>query len=107
MKVKGFTACVRLLTPLAPAYWAEDHAVLMNCIGHWLPQNKISCFSDSTLYDAWMKISGNHLEPDENLAIKVPILLGGEFKPDNFQIRNIFDYYKSTAAIYAPLFQKK
>ena len=54
-----------------------------------------------------MKISGHHLEPDEILAIKVPILLGGEFKPDNFQIENIFDYYKSTAAIYAPLFKKK
>jgi len=79
----------------------------MNCIVHWLPQNKIPGFSDSTLDDAWMKISGHHLEPDEILAIKVPILLGGEFKPDNFQIENIFDYYKSTAAIYAPLFKKK
>lgn len=106
--VKGFTAPIRLLDPITPILWGDDQMVLMNCIGHWLPNNKIPHFSDSKLYDAFLKITNTkHLETDEILAIKTPLALGGTLTADNFQIENIFDYYKSTAAIYVPLFKKK
>lgn len=107
MDQKGTAAPIRLLNPLLPAFWGDDQNVFMNCIGHWLPKNKIPGFSDSTLYDAYFKTTQTRLEADEILAIKIPMGLGGAIEAQNFQIENIFDYYRSTAPIYAPFFENK
>ncbi len=58
-------------------------------------------FLNRSLYNAWVKATGDFLDLDEILGIKVPLPLGGEFIPENFQIENIIEYYQTTGAIYA------
>lgn len=106
VETKGTAAPVRLLNPIVPAYWGDDHCVLMNCIGHWLPQQKIPGFSDSVFYNAYYKVVQKYLDQDEILAIKIPLALGGNIQADNFQPENIFDYYRSAASIYEKIFTK-
>lgn len=104
MQRRGTEAPIRLLSPLRPSFWGDDHCVFMNCIGHWLPQHKIPGFSDSRIYDQFLSASRTRLDPDEILAVKTPLSLGGTMTAENFQVENIFAYYRTTAAIYAPLF---
>jgi len=103
---QGTVAPVRLLDPLDVRYWGDEHLVFTNAIGHWLPRNKIVHLLDRTVYDQWFEKTGTHLGEDEILAIKTPLTLGGTMTPDNFQVENIFDYYKTTGAIYAKTREK-
>jgi hypothetical protein len=106
MQLKGTAAPIRSLNPVLPAFWGDDHCVFMNYVGHWLPHCKIPGFSDSSLYDQFLSVSPTRLEPDEILAAKTPLSLGGTMTAENFQVENIFEYYRTTAAIYTPLFKE-
>lgn len=104
---EGFTCPVGLLDPLHVRYWRHPEVVLMNLVGHWLPDDQVPGFLDSRMYDAWHGTTGDRLELTEALAIKTPLSLGGEITAGNFQIEKLVDYYRSTAEIYRDVPTKK
>jgi len=95
-----YSAPIGILNPINVSYFRDDNLVFSNFLGYWLPEQQIPGFHDSRLYEAWQKTTNDYLELDEILAIKIPLNLGGEIKADNFQIENIFEYYKTTGTIY-------
>ncbi len=97
----GTAAAVGILDPLTVSYWKDEHCLFTNLLGHWLPERKVlPSFTDNSVYHAMRTAAGISLAPDEMLAIKVPITLGGKMDPANFQIENIQAYYTTTASIY-------
>jgi hypothetical protein len=57
-------------------------------------------FLDHGVYDAWLRKSKLYLEDNLALAIKMPLPLDGKMEVDNFQVEDIFDYYRTTAPAY-------
>jgi hypothetical protein len=98
---------VFVLDPTMVHYWSDPNLVFPNLIGHFLPDRQIPCFLENRPYEAWLKGLGRHLEVDEILAMKEPISLGGSMEDaHNFQPEDIFEYYRTTAPIYADALQK-
>lgn len=98
---KGFVCPVYLLDPITVRYWHDPNLDFGSLIGYWLPEGQLLGFLDCSLYEAWVKVTGDFLALDEVLGIKVPISLGGEITPENFQIERIIEYYQTTGPIYA------
>lgn len=92
-----------ILDPLTVTWAEHDQAMFTNLLGRWLPEQDLyPPFHDHALYQQWRKESGEALGPDEILSIKVPLGgLGGQMKLSNFLVEDIFNYYKTTAPIFA------
>lgn len=97
-------ARVHMLDPVGVAYWTDPALDFGGLIGYWLPKKTIPRFLDNGVYEAWVRAEGRHLEPDEVLAIKVPLGLGGTMELSNFQPENIVEYYRTAAPIYERAF---
>lgn len=104
---KGYACPVSLLDPLTLRYWKHPNLVFVNLLGRWLPDARLPGFLDTTLYEAWHKVTGDYLELKEILAIKVPLALGGSLDANNFQIEEIANYYRTTGPIYEEALKKK
>ncbi len=89
-----------VLDPIRVGYHRDANWRVLNGLVTWLPGHYPN-FMDDRIYSALAGNSNVRLEANEILAIKAPMSLGGLFEPDNFQRENIFDYYTTTAAIYA------
>jgi hypothetical protein len=62
-------------------------------------------FLDRGAYDAGRVRHGvDRLGPEDILAPTIPEGLGGALVPDNLQLENVVEYYRSTAPIYAEAF---
>jgi len=98
---RGITSPVAMLDPLNVRYWTHPDMVFGNLIGNWLPTRSLPDFFDTSLYDAWRRVTGDELQLSEALAIKEPKPLGGRMEAGNFQIEDVVDYYLTTGPIYA------
>ena len=96
----GTMGFVGLLDPVTVSYFKDDNLDLLGLVGDWLPRDKLPNFLDDSVYRTF----GESIGVDEILAIKTPLPLGGKMEPANFQVENIFDYYRTTGKIYAKRF---
>lgn len=90
---------IGLLDPLHVNYYTNKDCWFTSALLTWNFE-KADSFFDTSVYVAWLKKNKRMLRPNEILAIKTPLSLGGKMELDNFQVENIFDYYKSCAPIY-------
>ncbi len=90
---------VFVLNPLTLEYWTDPRIGFENLLGRWLPRNEIPFFLDHDLYDAWIAGTGRFLDEDMVLAPKIPLVLGGEMKPENLQTESIISYYETSAPV--------
>lgn len=98
----GAAARVRILNPVDVSWYRNPLIDFGGLVGHWFPNRSLPpAFLDKRIYEEWLQRSGRYLEPDEVLAIKVPLSLGGRMELDNFQVENIVKYYRTTGPIYA------
>ena len=96
----GTMGSVGLLDPLTVRYFRDDNLDLLGLVGDWLPNGKLPNFLTDSVHAAF----GGPVAVDEVLAIKTPLSLGGKMELANFQVENIFDYYRSTGEIYGKRF---
>ena len=94
---------IGILDTLTVSYKTSENMTFMNLISYWLPKRHLQPFMSDDLYQTWQKIENQYLQHDQILAIKTPLSLQGEMKIENFQIENIFQYFKSTGLIYKDL----
>lgn len=95
-----------ILDPLNVTYTVNRECAFTNVIADYLPQRLLPGFLDFSVYAEWLDKYRTMLEPDEILAIIVPLSLGGKMELSNFQVENIFEYYKSTGPIYKKAINK-
>ena len=95
---------IHVLDPFRVVYWTRPDLALMNLIADWLPQNDIPHFRDDSVYQAWRREHGVHLEATDILAPRTPEGLGGKFELGNLQEEPMLDYYVTTAPLYAKAF---
>lgn len=57
-------------------------------------------FLDRALFDAWVEAHGP-LAMNEALVPKLPYGLGGSHTPDNFYVRDLADFYRTTGEVWA------
>jgi hypothetical protein len=103
LDTQGINAPVGLIDPWNVRYWNHDGLGFINLIGNWLPEGRIPGFLQNILYESWQGQTQNYLDFSEMIAIKQPLSLGGEIEADNFQVKNLVEYYQTTAPIYRKL----
>ena len=92
----GTMGRVGLVDPLHVNYFTDENLDLLGLVGDWVPRDKLPSFLDETVYRACDTTLGD----DEILAIKRPLSLGGEMEAANFQVEDIFEYYRTTGRIH-------
>ncbi|MBC6993259.1 hypothetical protein QWY85_13580 [Neolewinella lacunae] len=92
---------VGLLDPLTVSYFTDPNLTFVSLQARWLPLDLLPRFLDDSVYRTWRTTDPATLAFDQLLAIKQPLSLGGKMDLENFQVENIFDYYRSTGEVYA------
>lgn len=100
----GTKGLVGMVDPLEVRYVTNSQLTFISLLGRWLPQDLLPHFLDDYLYQTLRKEADEDLAFNEILAIKSPLSLGGKMEAANFQVENIFDYYRTTGEIYAKRF---
>ena len=92
---------VYILDPLEVQLIHERGMNFIGFLARFIPQGLVKRFTDSTVYEQFIAKSRLYLDLDHCLGIKTALSLGGAMEVDNFQVENIYSYYKTTGPIYA------